>query len=181
MNQDEAKEFTTRLNELAGESRRADRAIVKRARTGHPTQRLLARRLYHQLIPPGTSHTPWTVDLVERVTTLFVLNPLSADGGDSLGRTLRALSQRPDVSSDALERRFEALLTAGPDTFDDHLSRLFIRLHRAGLPVDYAQLTLHLHGAWHPSRWVQRRWADDFWGPPPDRDQETASTSGDTP
>jgi CRISPR type I-E-associated protein CasB/Cse2 len=181
MNQDEAKAFANRLNELTAESRRADRATVKRARTGHPTQRLLARRLYHQLIPPGTPHAPRTIDLVERVTTLFVLNPLSADGGDSLGRALRALAQQPDVRPGALERRFETLLTAGPDTFDDHLSRLLIRLHRAGLPVDYAQLTLHLQAVWHPSRWVQRRWVDDFWAPPADRDQETASTSGDTP
>lgn len=181
MNKDEAAAFAAGLADLARESRRADRAAVKRARTGHATQRLLARRIYHQLVPTGVPHTAWTIDLVERVTTLFVLNPVSTNSGDSLGRTLRTLAHRPGVSPDALERRFTALLAAGPDTLDTQLARLLTRLHAAGVPVDYAQLTVHLQSVGHPSRWVERRWADDYWGPPRDHEDETAQTTGVTP
>lgn len=180
MTKDEADAFAVALNALAGESRRADRATIKRARTGHETQRILARRIYHQLVPIGLAHTRWTMDLVERVASLFVLNPLGKDTGEGLGNALRTLAHRPEVSSDAVDRRFTVLLAAGPDTLDTHLARFFTRLHGAGVPVDYAQLTLHLQNVDHPSRWVQRRWADEFWGPHSTSDTDIEQTTGAT-
>jgi CRISPR type I-E-associated protein CasB/Cse2 len=166
MRKEEARTLAGRLAGLADESRRADRAVVKRARTGHPDQRLLARRVYHALIPPGMSHTPWNVELVERVAGLFVVNPAHVPDGPPLGAATRTLALRPHVSEAAVERRFEAILTAGPETLDIRIARLLAQMEREGIGIDYAQLVIDLDAAGHPDRYVQRRWADQCWGAP---------------
>ena len=182
MNNDEAAVFALALTALAGEGRRAERALVKRARTGHATQRLRARRIYHQLIPAGVAHTPWNIELVERVASLFVLNPNSISSDQGLGRALRALADHTSTrSAEAVERRFSVLLTAGPDTLDTHLTRFFARLDGAGIPVDYARLTRELQNADHPDRFVQRRWADEYWGGSPRDALDSQPTIGANP
>lgn len=164
MNSDQAQQFADRLGAMAGEDRRADRAVVKRARTGHPTQRLLARRVYHQLIPDGVPHTERNVGLVERVAGLFVVNPVPSGSGAGVGTAARELAVRSGVGADAVERRFCAVLAAGPDTIDTHLARLFARFAADGIGIDYGRLTQDLSQVGHPARFVQRRWADQFWG-----------------
>lgn len=167
MNAEQSAAFALELGKLAVDGRRADRAVVKRARTGHPTQRLLARRVYHQLLPAGVPHSTWNLDLVERVTALFVVNPRATNDGLGLGTAVHHLARRPHVSAEAVERRFIALLGAGPDTLDTHISRLLVRCHGEGIAIDYAQLTRDLAQAGHPDRYIQRRWADQFWAPEP--------------
>lgn len=179
MNVEEADALAVHLAALLEEGRRADRAIIKRARTGHPIQKLVARRIYHQMLPAGMPHTPWNLALVERVAALFVLNPGPVGVGESLGGAIKRLSRHPDVSPEAVERRFTALLAAGPDTADTHLARIFVRLHGAGIAIDYSRLARDLQALDHPERWVQRRWADQFWGPGPDEPSPTnASPTG---
>lgn len=164
MNRDQSQAFAQRLRELGTEARRADRAVVKRARTGHPLQRVQARRIYHRLVPEGVAHSPWTVDLVGRVASLFVVNPLSTDRDEGIGAAARALARRPGVSHDAVERRFLALLGASDATVDTHLSRLLARCNAEGVHVNYGNLSFQLERVGHPDRYVQRAWADEFWG-----------------
>lgn len=167
MNRDQAAALADGLRQLATDAGRADRAVIKRARTGHPLQRVQARRVYHRLVPEGVPHSPWNVDLVARVASLFVVNPLaSADDDLGFGRSVHTLAYRSGVSPEAVERRFLALLGASEGTVDIHLSRLISRCNAQGVPVNYAALAYDLGHVGHPDRFVQRRWADEFWGGP---------------
>jgi len=163
MNRVQATAFVERLERLADESRRADRAMIKRARTGHPAQRIQARRVYHQLVPDGMPHSSWVIRLVERTCGLFVLNPSHQEGGPSVGAAARRLASLRDVSEEAVERRLMSILGAGPETLDQHLARLNARLHAHGIGLDYVRLTRDLNQASHPDRYIQQRWADEFW------------------
>lgn len=164
MTRDEAAVFAGRLLGLATEESRADRALLKRARTGHPTQQLLARRVVHGLVPPGVAHSPRTLDLVERVVGLFVVLPDHRDGAGSVGACARRLADRKGVSRDAVERRFTAILSSSSEAVATHIARLFARCASENVGIDYGQLTYDLERAGHPDRWIERRWADEFWG-----------------
>ncbi len=180
MNRDQADAFAMRLTALAGEGRRADRALIKRARTGHPTQRLLARRVLHSLVPPDVPHTPWTIDLVERVAGLYVVLPDHRPGAGSIGAAARRLASRPAVSADAVERRFQIILAAGPETVSVHAARLLARCAAEAIGLDFGALTWEMERVGHPDRYVERRWADDFWGSREVGDDQTTTEEHET-
>lgn len=65
---------------------------------------------------------------------------------------------------DSVERRFVALLNANRDDLPDHLRQIIGLLRSSETPVSWLRLLQDIKGWDHPDRWVQRRWAREFWG-----------------
>ena len=122
---------------------------------------------------------PWGLDDMAR-------EPGARRHAHSFGASLRAIRWRASGEEDpGVERRFIALLDAPAEAVSTHLRYLVNLLKRTSQPVDYVQLYLDIVNWEHPSREVQRRWAQEFWAAPPQpSESEPASdstTTGSTP
>ncbi|MCP3973641.1 MAG: type I-E CRISPR-associated protein Cse2/CasB [bacterium] len=102
--------------------------------------------------------------------TLFALHhqsrgiPTGDDGdfGKSLNR-LRRARQREHNPTDSLDRRVTALLAAERDHLPYDLRQLITLLRGEGIGVDYLRLLRDLRAWGHPDRYVQRRWARNYY------------------
>ena len=164
-------------------SRRGNRAALAALRRalGKPIGEALDAFPYVvPLLPSGLQ--PWDEQRYYLVASLFALNPRPWLGQrhQSLGLALRLLarSQSDARSGDdagaesegsggtldpAVERRFVALLNASGDGFTTHLRHAVTLLNSHDRRIDWAQLLSDMRGWEYPNRWVQRRWAHDFW------------------
>ncbi|AYY15311.1 type I-E CRISPR-associated protein Cse2/CasB [Actinobacteria bacterium YIM 96077] len=85
--------------------------------------------------------------------------------GTSFGRAVRYLASRPEVSEDAVERRFMAVATA--ETIDEilvHVRGLVTQLKACSIGLDYAAFADDIHGLLTPG-WatgVRLTWGRDF-------------------
>ena len=101
------------------------------------------------------------------VAALFAFHPLSTDQGNMGTHLART---RSDQGSEALERRFTALLSCHVDDLPEYLRQAVSFLKSKDVPVNWNELF------WNIQRWddenhtVQKRWAAAFWG-------KTASTN----
>lgn len=98
------------------------------------------------------------------VAALFALHPKSTDFGD-MGKHMAAT--RTESGSDALERRFTALLAAHTDDLPEYLRQAVSFLKSKDVPVNWNQLLWDLQN-WEkrddPKFSVQKKWARSFWG-----------------
>jgi CRISPR system Cascade subunit CasB len=95
------------------------------------------------------------------VAALFALHPSSTDFGD-MGKHMAAT--RTESGSDALERRFTALLAAHQDDLPDYLRQAVSFLKSKDIPVNWNQLLRDLQNWGHADHFVQKQWARSFWG-----------------
>lgn len=100
------------------------------------------------------------------VAALFALSSEHAPGV-SVGEAFRRINA--DASSDgndnpSIRGRFVALLDAEPEDVGEHLRHMASLARAKGIALDWAQLLRDLLQLRHPDRYVQRRWAHDFWG-----------------
>jgi CRISPR system Cascade subunit CasB len=90
------------------------------------------------------------------VATLYPLNP-EAGGSGSLGTALRRARE-----SESLDRRVEVLLDADATHLPFRLRQLVRYLYSKRVPIHWPVLLRHLL-AWNSDkRWVQERWAHDY-------------------
>jgi len=132
------------------------------------------------LLPRGLQS--WDEQRYYLVASLFALNPRLWLGQrhQSLGLAMRLLARaqsdargggdandEPENTGgrldEAVERRFVALLNASGDGFTTHLRHAVTLLNSHDQRIDWAQLLSDMRGWEHADRWVQRRWARDFW------------------
>ncbi len=166
--------------EVGHRGNRAALAALRRA-LGKPIGEALDAFPYVvPLLPSGLK--PWDEQRYYLVASLFALNPRPWLGQrhQSLGLALRLLarSQSDARSGDdagaesdnardkldpAVERRFVALLNASGDGLTTHLRHAVTLLNSHDQRIDWAQLLSDMRDWEHPDRWVQRRWAHDFW------------------
>jgi CRISPR system Cascade subunit CasB len=93
---------------------------------------------------------------------LYALNPRHAAGGLRVGQALQKFGGSKDSDSfDAHVRR----LLASDDLEDvaDQLQRLFVRLDREGISLDYIRLLWDLRNWPKKSEEVKTRWGQDYW------------------
>lgn len=81
--------------------------------------------------------------------------------GVSFGESCRWLEEK--TTSNGVDRRFRQLLTLPPEDLDAPLRHLFGWVAREGVQIDYPKLLQDLCRWGHSSRYVQDRWAQDFW------------------
>ena len=100
------------------------------------------------------------------VAALFALSGEHAPDvsvGDAFRRiNLEASSDGKDNPS--VRGRFVALLDAEPEDVGEHLRHMASLARAKGIALDWAKLLRDLLQLRHPDRYVQRRWAHDFWG-----------------
>jgi CRISPR system Cascade subunit CasB len=92
------------------------------------------------------------------VSALFALHPES--GPLSLPAALRIIAK----TSDSIELRFRALLTANRQDLGDHLRHAVTLVASHGLPIDWRELHAAIRDWDRPSDRIRRRWARAFWG-----------------
>ena len=108
----------------------------------------------------------WRRAMFYLVAGLYASHPEStAQGG--FGKAMAVLSQRRESGS--LEKRFLALLAAEEEgQLVYHLRQLVSLLKAEGIGLNYAALLRDLFQWQHQDRYVQRRWAQQYYGFTPD-------------
>lgn len=135
----------------------AGRARLKRNAGRSLAEARDVQRVFFQALPydvPVGLHDDYFL-----VATLYPMAPPRNDGA-SLGTTLRAV--RDKRASASLDRRFQSLLDSDREQLPFRL-RQAVRLAAAtDHPIDWAQLLNGLLAWEHPERYIQLRWARDY-------------------
>ena len=141
----------------------ADRAALARLRHAadpdHPDYGAVLRWL------GPYARAPWDERHARITAELFALwhrgnDPTTASG--SFAVSLRRLAT--ESGSDAVERRFVRILRSHEEDLPTHLRSLVGQLRSHGIGVDWRRLHRDLSQWGHPDRYVQLRWARDFYG-----------------
>lgn len=126
-------------------------------------------------LPPGTCTAMYPVVAVrlprdcpkyeeERyylISSLFGFHPLSTEDGN-MGDHMRHACG--DKLLQAVERRFVRLLATNWEDISNELRQVVSYLKSKEVPINWHQLIADLKNWSHPDRFVQRRWANAFWG-----------------
>ena len=127
--------------------------------------------LFYRKLLPNRELPEWMEDAYFLVATLYPFEKRSKQGSDeeqeqsappplSLGASLRTV--RTEKNGEGLDRRVERLLDADEQQLPFYLRREIHFLANEGKRVNWAYL-LHDILQWqHPDRWVQRKWAKDY-------------------
>jgi CRISPR system Cascade subunit CasB len=132
------------------------RAVLRRSLAFEPGAYPPALPYVEPLVPPNS--TSWQRDAHYLVAGLYAYKDAQHLQGRSLPAALREEARRR--RSDSVERRFLALLDADRDQIAFRL-RQAVSLIEGGL--DFQALLQDLLRWFHPSRYVQTRWAREFY------------------
>ncbi|MGH2541838.1 MAG: type I-E CRISPR-associated protein Cse2/CasB [Ardenticatenaceae bacterium] len=144
--------FMERLNRLTmGELARLKRNTGKSLADSHHVL-----GLFFNLLPAGVSRydEPWFF----LVATLFPLTDRAETG--TLGHALRRA--RSSENGEGLDRRFEVLLDADESQLPYRLRQAIRLLASNDVAINWPQLLSDLTNWTHPNRFVQERWARDY-------------------
>lgn len=78
----------------------------------------------------------------------------------SVGKAYQLLSV---TGSDSIEKRFQAMLACREEDLFLHLKQAFRLFKTKNIGIDYFRLIKDLKNWDHPDRWVQKRWARDYY------------------
>ena len=167
----EPHHFVTYLESLAKQDNRGALAALRRG-LGQPPGTVL--EMYRYVVPQLPSDPkPWVENAYYLVASLFALYPKDNYEGD-VGAHL-AGARDPKRDNDALERRFVALLNTHSDELPFVLRQTISFLRSKEVPVNWHQLIRDLQGWNNANRYVQKKWANAFWG----RATQSPDESGD--
>lgn len=168
--------FVERLENLVEEGRLGDLARLRR-NAGHSMGEARgALALFYRLLP---ERLEWREEIYFLVATLFPWNV--RDGGKgNFGTSM--LQLRRQTGNESIDRRMEILLDADFDASGGGRPRpgeLGFRLRQSvkllaaqDIPISWRQLAKDLNRWSHPDRWVQRKWAREYFGIPSPSDDE---------
>jgi len=93
------------------------------------------------------------------IAMLFGLHPDHTNKKHwTIGKAFRQLAK-----TDSRDKRFKALLDADGEQFSYHLQQAISLLQSREIKVNYYQLFKDIQGWTHSDRYVQFKWAEDFW------------------
>ena len=133
-------------------------------------------------LPPGTcaamypivaARLPYGISKQEEerhylIAALFGSHPKPSRKGN-IGNHMRSASG--DKVTPAVERRFTHLLGARWEDLPDQMRHTVSFLKSKEVAINYQQLFYDLRYWEHPDRFVQRQWANAFWGYAPDPEE----------
>lgn len=156
--------FITRLEELDV----GGRARLRRNAGMSLGEVRSAMGLFYRLLPPRVSESHQEKYFM--VATLFPLCESTGAGTETkgprnLGATLK--SARDDNYRNGLDRRMEALLESDSEQLRFRLRQAVRFARSARVPVDWGQLLSDVLDWDHPEKFVQRRWAEAYFGEEP--------------
>jgi CRISPR type I-E-associated protein CasB/Cse2 len=144
------------LEDLAARQDRGTLALLRKTLQGERALDGLA-----VVLPFVTRDSRWrerAEDDALLVSALFALHPES--GSMSLPAALRIIAK----TSDSVELRFRALLSASRPDLGEHLRHGVTLVASHGLAIDWRDLHDAIRYWDHPSDRTRRQWARDFWG-----------------
>lgn len=111
---------------------------------------------------------PRVADNAKAITAaLYAVNSRHVPGGQSIGSACNRLAG--DAGFDAFERHFRRLLASDSlEEVGDQLHRIFKRMDRESITLDYNRVLKDLRNWPKWSESVKTRWAMDFWKTPSD-------------
>lgn len=116
-------------------------------------------------VVPFSSKSRWTERVAFLVASLYALHPEHISRGN-MGAHVRQIDPQGD-NSDAIERRFTALMRIEPDDLDAPLRQMVSLLKSKDIAINWHELMSDLL-AWNDPekrRKVTLRWANAFWNP----------------
>lgn len=121
----------------------------------------------------GVMSEPKLADAI--TAALYSVNPNHQLGGASPGKALLQLAGGNDKANgfDSFERHFRRLLACEDGDLQevgDQLHRLFKRLERETISLDYNRLLWDLRSWRNKSDDIKTRWARDFWQAPSEQE-----------
>jgi len=152
------------ISYLCGLAEREDRGALARLRRGLGKEPGTCVEMCPYVFPwvsPNASTAEQNAYFL--VASLFALHPNHESEAKSLGQTLRRVDQADGDAGKGIERRFVALLNARAEDLPGHLRHAVALAKSKSVPVNYALLHQHIRHWGHRDRWVQRKWAHDFW------------------
>lgn len=117
----------------------------------------------------------WEEEPYFTVASLFAAHP-KPGGIGTMGTVLGRIAR--EGGSASVERRFMALLNSHPEDLPERLRHAVALARSRDIPVNWHQLFRDLRGWGHPDRYVQRRWARDFWGQVDVDNRDTHASAG---
>lgn len=179
MSETERHPLITRLLEL---DEADDLAAFARLRRGLRKQPGEVAELLQYVVPYVFDRDPRDEECFYAVASLFALHRCQT--GFAMGEVFRRLSAGKE---DSIRRRFEALLESHRDDLLRFHLPSAVRLAKSeNVPIDYDQLLRDVRAWDRPRRFVQLRWAKQFWGrgsaptQPTGPDQDTPTSTSDT-
>ncbi|WP_165774807.1 type I-E CRISPR-associated protein Cse2/CasB [Candidatus Viridilinea mediisalina] len=148
-------EFVANLERLDA----AGRARLKRNAGRRLNEARDVQRVFFQALPYALAGRAFEEEIYFLVATLY---PLADSRNDStnLGQTMRRVRQTRE--SESIDRRFQSLLDSNSEQLPFRL-RQIVRLAAASeQTIDWAQLLQDLLAWEHPERYIQLRWARNY-------------------
>lgn len=116
---------------------------------------------------------PWTSEILARnadcfylVASLFASHPAATDTGN-FGTTFRTIAsmrqKRTGREPESLSRRFVALLDCNSEELPYMLRQAVALASADDVAINWTQLLRDIRYWEHPDRFVQRKWAENFW------------------
>ncbi len=161
--------FIEYLYVLVTDQRRGALADLRRGLSEPPATAPMMFPYIARWVPEDTRNT-WTEKVYYLVAALFAY--YQSGGGDvrkgftrqgNMGdHCLLASLNKPQSGS--FEMRFAALLRANPDDLPVILRQMVSLLKSADVPINWDQLFTDLCRWNNESKYIQRQWANQFWG-----------------
>lgn len=149
---------------LYGLAERQDRAALADLRRGLGQEIGSVISMYRHVIPRAPQYRK-AQDLYFLVAALFTMNTQRGPR-ESLGKSMsRIKNSSSGDKSDSVDGRFNSLLAADLEDIPSYLRQVISLLNSKAVPVDWERLLRDLSYWDHPDRFVQLRWAQDFWAP----------------
>lgn len=131
--------------------------------------------LFYRLLPYGLSDEQEKMYFL--VATLYPL--AKSSGAKNFGTSLKTLRQsknRKREPTKSMDKRFEVLLDSDKGQLPYRLRQVvkFLNSGEQKIGVNWAQLLKHLLGWQHPSRYVQKEWAREYFALPVSKDDENS-------
>jgi hypothetical protein len=136
---------------------RTARSFLRQLLTGIPEMEIKAKKYMGNLAYPRCSKKNLIAGSIAEYPCEVPAEPFS------FGTSLNKLCQHPDINSLGIERRLEMLLDLEVSSLTQPLHSLIIQARHTKIPIDYGELLYHLYCWDNPEKWVQLRWAEDFW------------------
>jgi len=152
--------FINYLIELSQGQHRGELAVLRRG-LSQPPARDVAMYPYIARFIPDNLRGSFYEKVHYLVAALFANHPINTAQGN-FGAHMQAAAR--EASQEATERRFVVLLNAHADDLPDYLRQAVSYLRSKEIAINWEALLKDLLQWNHPDRYIQRHWANSFWG-----------------
>ncbi len=150
--------FIGYLEKLKEKEDRGALAALRRGLGADPGQ---TPEMYPYVFPYTTGMTRYNEDACFIAASLFALHP-EGTSQDTLGTVFRKIRNKKD--SESIEQRFVALLNTDKEDLPIHLRHAIALAKGENIPIGWKELLYGIRYWDYDERFIQRKWAQDFWG-----------------